>query len=171
VGQQAKLKRQRREARQARMAELRQQDEAHQRDPVFIAERDKILDPQVLEMATRDRIGQALRLTHAGWRCRTPGNEDGAGMWDHSRRRLRIIHSIAREPDGQVWAHMSISHESDALPGWYEVRDAHRLLYPNNTGHVLIVPEAEHVNEANVMHVWTCLTKTVLPDFRKMGSI
>ena len=170
MGQKSRLKQQRRVLRQQHMLETRQAHEAHMRDPLYLLESARVTDDQVLELAAKDKAVQAERLQRAGWRQRYD-SDDGVGMWDQPGRRLRIVHSVSREPDGEIWAHLSISREGNFLPDWYQVRDAQRLLYPFGVGHIVIVPETEHVNEANVHHVWTCLTKQVLPDFRKMGSI
>jgi hypothetical protein len=128
-----------------------------------------VVDDEIVKLAEADEAGQAARLTAAGFRLREAGTE-GAGIWDH-RRGIRIIHSIAREADGHAWAHVSVSHKSGTLPGWYEVRDAQRLLYPDRPGVVVVAAAGEHVDLAEVAHVWTCLTARTVPDFRKMGQI
>lgn len=144
--------------------------DAQMRDPLFIAELERAQPPAVLARAAQDSAVQVSRLEQAGWRCRAPAN-DGVGIWDHPRRRYRIIHSLCLERDGQVWAHVSLSHESGQLPGWYELRDAFRLLYPYGKGIVVIPPADEHFSQHEVMHVWHCLDADPLPDFRKLGQV
>lgn len=128
-------------------------------------------DDETARLIARDLDGQRDRLARAGWVQREAGH-DGAGIWDHRRMGgTRIIASAAREPDGQVWAHVSVSHRDSTLPGWYEVRDAQRLLYPGEAGVIVVPPEDEHVDIAEVAHVWTCLTSRPVPDFRRFGEI
>jgi hypothetical protein len=118
-----------------------------------------------------DLPGQRRRLTRAGYRRAFEGT-DGAGGWMHPRTRLKLLHSVNRETDGNLWGHLSLSYyQSDALAGWPEMRDANRLLYPGLTGVQVIVPAAEHVNIGEVLHVWTCLTADVIPDFGRFGTI
>jgi hypothetical protein len=137
--------------------------------PEFAAMMAAAVDDEVVRLAQADEPAQVARLTAAGFRLREAGTE-GAGIWNH-RRGVRIMHSIAREADGQAWAHVSVSHKSGALPGWYEVRDAQQLLYPDRPGVVVVAAAGEHVDLAEVAHVWTCLTARTVPDFRKMGQI
>jgi hypothetical protein len=80
---------------------------------------------------------------------------------------------VARAGDGQVWAHVSVSHPSNVMPDWYTVRNTGWLLYPGQFGIVVVAPRsAGHVNIANVAHVWFCLTAPSCPDFSMgMGTI
>jgi hypothetical protein len=127
-------------------------------------------DDEVAVITRAALPAQKARLTAAGYRC-AHGGTDGAGMWDHPRRRVRVLHSVAREPDGNAWAHVSVSLESGHLPAWEQVRDAQWLLYPDRPGMIVIAPASEHVNIAEVAHVWTCLTARPVPDFRIMGQV
>lgn len=104
----------------------------------------------------------------AGWYS-VMAADDGLGCWDHPRLQRRFIHSIARELDHEVWAHVSLSRWDKRMPTWEQVRDIWRLLYPDTTGIVVIPPEDKHVNLAEVAHVWGCLTATPLPDFTRGG--
>lgn len=149
-------------------AELERRDaefEAHYPDELA-----KYTDDAVLARVEADRAGQERRLRAAGFILRATGR-DGIGVWDNNRRGVRFLHSVSRENDGRMWAHESISHRLGDLPGWYEVRDMHRLLYPDLNGVLVVTTEAEHVNLSQVHHVWTCLDGPVLPDFRKLGEI
>jgi hypothetical protein len=128
-------------------------------------------DTEAQAIIAADRPAQAARLAAAGYRRRYDG-EDGAGCWDQPHYGLRVIHSVVRETDGQVWGHVSLSRRDGRLPSWEETRDAHRLLYPTRPGLVIIPPEAEHVDLGEVTHTWTCLTATPVPDFtRGLGVI
>ena len=107
----------------------------------------------------------------AGWRVLYEGG-DGLGAWGHPRLQRRFIHSIAREADGEVWAHVSLSRSDKRMPSWEQVRDIWRLVYPSLYGIVVIPPEDKHVNIAEVAHIWGCLTKPTVPDFTHgIGSI
>ena len=111
------------------------------------------------------------RLLTAGWRQRQRAG-DGLGMWDQARLGLRLIHSVAKEWDGLVWGHVSLSRRDGTLPSWEEVRDAQWLIYPEDPGLIVVAPADEHwsnpaPNAAEVHHVWTCRSKRVTPDFRR----
>jgi len=109
------------------------------------------------------------RLAAAGWVLRMEG-EDGIGCAD--RGSLRLIHSIAREEDGKVWVHVSCSRRDKSMPDWSQVRDLWWAMYPDTVGVIVVAPRSEHVNRAEVAHVWGCLGERVLPDFtRGTGSI
>lgn len=137
-------------------------------------------DPELLKARRGDVVTQRrvtdhralimMRLVRAGWIRRVDG-EDGGGCWDHVKRNLRLIHSIAREEDGCDWIHVSMSRRDRKMPTWEQVRDIWWECYPNRKGIVVIAPKAEHVNIAEVAHVWCCFDE-VLPDFTSgTGSI
>lgn len=117
------------------------------------------------------RATEARLLRHR-WKCHTPG-ADGLGRWVHRARGLGMIHSVAIEQDGELWEHLSLSRSDGKLPGWEQVRDVfHEVCGPNALGVIVVPPMEEHVDIAEVAHVWHCLTKRPLPDFtRGMGSI
>jgi hypothetical protein len=91
--------------------------------------------------------------------------EDGLGAWELLRKGLRLIHSIARETDGCVWAHLSLSRRDRKMPTWEQLRDVWRLLYPDVLAVVVIPPAAQHVNIAEVAHAWANLDRPAVPDF------
>ena len=121
-----------------------------------------------MAMAHADMI-VAERLEAKGWTCNVQG-ADGLGCWDHNHRGHRLIHSLAIEEDGEVWAHVSMSRRDRKLPTWEQLRDLWWLMYPDIVGMQLIVPHTEHVNINEVLHVWGCLTKIVVPDFTHGGD-
>jgi hypothetical protein len=138
-------------------------------DPEYQA-RQKLPDEGVLAVIEERKSRQVRLLQLRGWAWRYDGT-DGVGCWD-LHHGLRLIHSVSREPDGEVWSHLSVSRRDNTLPDWYEVRDCQWLLYPDLTGLIVVAPGDEHVNVAEVAHVWTKLTgDAAVPDFRKMGSI
>jgi hypothetical protein len=128
------------------------------------------LDADARDRMAVERTPQEERLRAGGFR-QSWRAEDGCGTWDHPKRGVRIIHSVRRESDGKHWAHVSVSRRDGNMPGWYEVRDAQRMLYPRRAGIVVIPAEAEHYSVAEVAHVWTCLDAFDLPDFRRLGAI
>jgi hypothetical protein len=85
---------------------------------------------------------------------------------------MRMIHSIAREEDGHVWAHVSVSRRDGVMPTWDQARDVWRLIYPTVLGVVVVPPEDKHVDLAEVAHVWGNLDVPALPDFTHgLGTI
>lgn len=114
----------------------------------------------------------AARLKRNRWRQVTPG-ADGLGAWMHKARGLGLIHSIALEQDGELWEHISISRSDGAMPSWEQLRDTfHEVAGPEALGVVVVPPKSEHVDLAEVAHIWRCLTRRPLPDFtRGSGSI
>jgi hypothetical protein len=118
-----------------------------------------------------DTPGQLTRLRRDGW-VLVAKAEDGAGWFAHPKRVMKMVHSLSREPDGHLWGHFSMSRaDGEELPGWYDLRDMQWLLYPGLKGMQVIVPPADHVSVAEVLHVWTCLTADVLPAFGRYGSV
>jgi len=171
MGQKSRIKRVKRDEARHLSAQLLARNNEIEADPVRMAALDAYLTDQAKRIIAADLPGQRERLQAAGWRCQASG-DDGAGMWDHRRKGgTRILHSVSQETDGLVWGHTSVSHKGGQLPDWYEVRDAHRLLYPGQTGLVVIPPGGEHINVSEVAHAWTCLTARIIPDLRKLGSI
>jgi hypothetical protein len=111
------------------------------------------------------------RLARGRWQLRYDG-ADGLGCYDLPRKGLRAIHSIAREQDGDVWAHVSVSRRDRCLPTWEQTRDIWRLIYPAVAGVIVIPAETSHVNMAEVMHIWGNLSRPAVPDFtRGHGTI
>jgi hypothetical protein len=111
-------------------------------------------------------------LAHRRWKQVQQG-ADGMGAWLHGPRRLRVIHSIADELDGQVWEHISVSRLDGAMPTWEQTRDVFwEFAGDDAVGVIVIAPRARHVNLAEIAHVWRCLTRRTTPDFTQgTGSI
>lgn len=109
------------------------------------------------------------RLRARRWRQVTRGF-DGLGAWAHGPRGVYLIHSVATEADGQVWEHVSVSRRDDQMPTWDQVRDVFRDVCGDDAlGIVVVPPKAEHVDLAEVGHVWRCLTRRPIPDFTRGG--
>jgi hypothetical protein len=99
------------------------------------------------------------------WECRFPG-ADGLGCWDRRGKfGMRLIHSIARETDGDVWSHLSLSRSDGVMPTWEQTRDVWRLLFDQIAGVIVIPPASSHVSIAEVAHVWGNLSRPTVPDF------
>jgi hypothetical protein len=128
-------------------------------------------DRELLARHYADAPGQEARLRRAGWKQAVPGRA-GLGGWGDPRTMLRMIHSMLREDDGSLWAHASFSlHGGDRVPEWYLLRDAHWLLYPDVPAVQVVAPRSQHVNIAEVAHLWTRLDAPAVPDFGRFGTI
>jgi hypothetical protein len=171
MGQQSRLRAARREALERhKVAAARQRYEQDRARPEIKAvHAASLADDELQARWQADYPAQRERLKAAGWVQRKEAYA-GAGMWDH-RSGHRVIHDIGRYDDGNLWGHTSVSRRDGKLPDWYALNGAHRLLYPDLKGMQLAVPEGEHVNIAEVAHMWTCLTGDVLPDFGRFGTI
>lgn len=109
----------------------------------------------------------AIQLQRHRWKLVKPGM-DGLGAWTHGSRGLGLIHSIALEQDGEVWEHISVSRKDGEMPTWEQVRDVfHEVCGDDALGIIVVPPKDEHVNIAEVAHVWRCLTKRPIPDFTR----
>jgi hypothetical protein len=171
LGSQSKLKAARRRMQQEHKEEIRKLHEQVESDPRFAEEMERHHTPESRAEVDRYFGQQVERLANAGWR-RAEAGSDGLGIWDNRRRRLRFVHSVAVEDDGLVWAHISLSYADGNLPGWYDLREVHWLLYPRRYGYMVVAPKDKHFSVSEVMHVWVPLTgDPPLPDFRHMGLI
>lgn len=107
------------------------------------------------------------RLTRHRWKCAQRG-ADGLGAWKHGARGLGLIHSVATEQDGELWEHISLSRSDGAMPAWEQVRDVFReVCGPDALGIIVVPPKSEHVDLAEVAHVWRCLSRRPIPDFTR----
>ena len=124
------------------------------------------------------------RAMQLGWRLVQEG-ADGASF----RRRYKgkdhdaqAIVTAARERDGKVWVHVSLSlarvarvskTEYVALPSWAEITRARDdFLGPQAKAVMVVAPKSEHVNISEVHHIWHCPEGDGLPDFTHgTGSI
>jgi hypothetical protein len=111
-----------------------------------------------------------VRLARRRWKQVVQG-ADGLGAWRHGPRQLHLIHSVAYEQDGELWEHVSVSRADGTMPTWVQVRDVfHDVCGDDALGVIVVPPKSEHVNIAEVAHVWRCLTKRPLPDFTQGTS-
>ena len=123
MGRQAKAKRKRHELRQDhRAAMLTLNDAAGAPDvQAWLVSHH---DAECVTLKERDRPGQVARLQAKGWVVRTEEAWTAWVMLGSLRWGLRIVASVARELDGQAWAHVSVSTREGTMPGWLETRNA-----------------------------------------------
>ncbi len=134
---------------------------------------ERSVSDEVLQARYRaDAPGQERRLKSAGWQRAFEGTA-GLGGWAHGSLDLKMIHSLHREDSGALWAHVSLSHYRDKglLPGWYDLRDLHWLLYPGDFGVQVVAPPSRHRSIAEVAHVFTRLDAPAVPDFGRFGGV
>lgn len=108
-------------------------------------------------------------LTDPRWRI-SMQNEEGFACIHVTG--LAIISSVHVEKDGEVWQHVSMSYKN-RLPEYHEmcmIKDA--FIGKDKLAIQVFPPEKEHVNVMKYcLHLWCCLSKRPLPDFRKFGQI
>jgi hypothetical protein len=115
-------------------------------------------------------VAAEARLKRHRWKQHTLGM-DGLGRWTHGPRRLRMVHSIAIEQDGELWEHVSVSRDDGTMPSWEQTRDVFREVAGDAAlGIIVVPPKAEHVDIAEVAHVWHCLSRRPIPDFARGGG-
>ena len=98
--------------------------------------------------------------------------------WDRDYNRVytrrettRVLVSAAHYGDGKRWLHVSVSRRNRTLPTWdlmSEVKDV--LIGPERTALQVHPPRSQHVNIAEVLHLYCCLDGEVTPDFRAGGD-
>lgn len=133
MGSRAKIRARQREAVRQSARAIRQMHDETEATSEYQAEVAATQDAGTRRLISAALPQQEERLRRARWR-QTVRAADGAGMWDQMSRGIRLIHSVGREKDGEIWAHVSVSARNNTLPGWYEVRDAQWLLYPGHAG-------------------------------------
>ena len=85
-----------------------------------------------------------------------------------------LVQVNGRELDGEIWAHVSMSRRDGHMPAWRQMRDTWwECMGENTQGLIVVAPKSEHVDIAEVAHVWGCLTKPhPIPDFSHgLGTI
>lgn len=97
---------------------------------------------------------------------------DGFGFLRQDRR-LVVIVSVAREEDGRIWKHVSVSRRGQ-LPTYEDLKEVKRwFISDKETAYQVFSPADKHVNiHPYCLHLWSCLDGAVTPDFsRGSGSI
>lgn len=97
---------------------------------------------------------------------------EGRLGWYESHHGLRVCSSTAREKDGRVWLHVSVSRR-DRVPSYDDLVRVKELFVGKERKAIQVfAPASEHVNVAeNCLHLWCCIDGDGLPDFRKDGEI
>lgn len=139
---------------------------------VEVSERDRDKargDKDVTDARMMAKVLREPLLAKAGFVLRA--SPDGGGVWDNARRGLRLLCSIAREDDGRIWAHLSVSHRTHRMPTFAELRWVKEAIYPDRVALQVFPPESEwytydHPQAAEVLHLFVCLTERPTPDFR-----
>lgn len=80
----------------------------------------------------------------------------------------RVLLSGTIEADGNKWIHLSISHQN-ALPHYTTLKMVKNLfLGEDSTALQVFPPKPKYVNDMPFcLHLWVCLDKEIVPDFRK----
>lgn len=110
----------------------------------------------------------APRVLPAGW-YESPTH---MGFWMRADG-LKVMLSVeAKDGDDRKWLHVSLSRE-DRLPSWDDVRTVKDIFVGRDkTAIQVLPPESEYVNlNKTVLHLWCCLNKDLLPDFRRCGAL
>ena len=124
------------------------------------------------------------RAMQRGWEL-VDERENGAEFRRRYRGRVSNLHVIltaARELDGKVWVHLSLSviavkpitrSEYVVLPNWGTITLARNAFFgPESKALMVVAPATEHVNLEEVHHLWHCPEGDGLPDFtRGSGTI
>jgi hypothetical protein len=125
--------------------------------------------------ATIPALDIRRRLGRDQWHVPRPFGPDG-WMFDHKTRRGRVIVTASPapdEPDGSPdWWHASIAW-ADAMPGYQDLADLHRAVWPNGWSYQLFAPPESHVNiHAHALHLWGRPDGSAqLPNFGIYGTI
>lgn len=76
--------------------------------------------------------------------------------------------------DGELWAHLSMSvmrRGHERTPTWTELRWCKEYFLGDRKAIQVLPPRAEYVNiNPHVLHLYTCLERDPLPDFRGVDS-
>ncbi len=113
------------------------------------------------------------RLAHPDWRLVQRG-EDGEA-YQHRRRPLTLIWSVAVQEDGQVWQHLSVGHMT-RVPTWEELVAAKEwVMGTDSYAYQVAPPRRFYVNQnPNVLHLFRCVSGDpngkVLPEFSDDGK-
>lgn len=70
--------------------------------------------------------------------------------------------------DGELWAHLSVSNvQKKRVPHWDELRWCKEYFLGDRKAVQVLPPRAEYVNiNPHVLHLYACLERDPLPDFR-----
>lgn len=100
---------------------------------------------------------------------RVERNADGYFAHFHN---LFFIVSTARENDGKVWLHASVSRRDRKLPTWDDLMGLKHYCIGDDQKAILVLPpRSSYVNLAQVLHLFSCLGPDGdgLPEFSWKG--
>jgi hypothetical protein len=88
------------------------------------------------------------------------------GITCDSKLGFRVMLSGAREDDGKLWMHLSMSRRR-IVPNYEHLCEAKRIFLGAETLAVQLFPrESEHINiHRTCLHLWRCLDGDPTPDF------
>ena len=74
--------------------------------------------------------------------------------------------------DGELWAHLSVGNMTGKrVPSWQELRWCKEYFLGDRKAVQILPPRAEYVNlNPYVLHLYACLERDPLPDFRGVDS-
>lgn len=119
-------------------------------------------------MTREDTARWCADLELAGWR--RDGWSGGAAIF---RGRGGLLVLLELEPHGgKAWVHVSVSIKTpdggNSLPSWAELAEVKRVFIGEQRKAIQVLPAAEeHFTFADVLHLWHCLGRDPLPDFRR----
>jgi hypothetical protein len=117
----------------------------------------------------------AVRSRAGSWRCHTEGEDGEAWFARVKGQPLNVIWSISFEEDGNLWVHVSCSHQS-RVPTWEEMCAIKSVFLGDEVWACQLHPPAsQHINiHERVLHLFAPFTNRhwPLPDFTsRTGSI
>jgi hypothetical protein len=125
-------------------------------------------DPRRGKVINHDGIvaDTVVRMMRHHWDLDTEKHDGASFTRRHKRIDYVAVFSVHKYPDGRRWIHASLSRGDKKLPTWSEMtwfRD--EVLGHDAKAIIVIAPAGEHVNLAEVHHIWHCLDGDGLPDF------
>lgn len=109
------------------------------------------------------------RVMPPWWHLDVQRTVDG-GEYFRSKYGLAVLMGAEMFSDGSVWLHVSLSRRS-RLPDWQDVREVKDVFVGDDRAAVQVLPsKAEYVNHnPHVLHMWSPVHGSQLPDFRRDG--
>ncbi len=106
-----------------------------------------------------------------GWARDLSAETGNAAVFRSRARGLFVMVSGAVELDSRRWIHVSVSRK-DRLPSYDDLAAVKRTFIGDERRALQVfAPKSEHVNVHRFcLHLWTCLDRDGLPDFRDAGG-
>jgi len=124
------------------------------------------MDPILLEAETKEILPRVLP---SGWRY----HPDADDMLYHDKRGILVILNVMQYPDCKPWIHLSLSRRDKKIPTWEDLREVKDLFIGRQRKAIFVLPpEDQYVNlHPGVLHLYCCLGKDPIPDFRYKGTL